>query len=36
MFLMIPTGAVNGRAELELERGVEGEGLVYGEAYRQR
>jgi len=28
MFLRIPTGAVNGGAELELERGVEGERLV--------
>jgi len=28
MFLRIPTGAVNGGAELELDRGVEGERLV--------
>lgn len=36
MFLRIPTGAVNGGAELELDRGVEGERLVQGEADEQR
>lgn len=36
MFLRIHTGAVNGGTELELDRGVEWERLVQGEAGGQR